>query len=163
MIKLEFDEIRVSASGGAPVMLLSEVGGARYLPVWITASSGSAILSANEHRDEDHPPTHDLVLDLLSVLDSIIERVEITDESEGVFSAQLVVDSVVVPCRVSDGVALALRAGFGIWATKEIMDRCGVLAVPDVEPGTALDTDDEVVLFREFLDSVSAEDFTDES
>lgn len=164
MIKLEFVEVRVSAAGGGPVMLLKEAGGQRFLPVWITATAGSAVLGAKEPRTDDNPSTHDLLLDTLSVTYAVIERLQIVDESDGVFSAQLIINSVVVPCRVSDGVTLALRSGVGIWVEADLLERCGVLAVPKAEPGMALgEADEEVELFREFLDSVSADDFTDET
>lgn len=162
MIRVDFAEVRVSAAAGAPVMLLREVDGDRYLPIWINAAAGSAVLSARELVSTDYPSSHELLIEVLSILDGILERVEITDEEEGVFQAQLLVNGVVVPCRVSDGVALALRSHVGLWVSDDVIERCGVVAVPDSTQGTLLgESDVEMEMFREFLDSVSADDFTD--
>ena len=47
--------------------------------------------------------------------------------------------------------ALALRTGASIFASEEILDEAGV-AIPDEQ-------EDEVEKFREFLDTISPEDF----
>ena len=56
-----------------------------------------------------------------------------------------------VSARPSDSIALALRTGATIFATDEILDEAGV-AIPDEQ-------EDEVEKFREFLDTISPEDF----
>ncbi len=163
MIRVDFAEVRVSAAAGAPVMLLREVDGDRYIPVWISAAAGSAVLSAREDAKTDYPTSHELLIEILSILDGLLERVEITDEQEGVFQAHLLVNGIVVPCRVSDGVALALRSHVEMWVDDDVIERCGVAALPEGTQGAVLgESDEEMELFREFLDSVSADDFTDD-
>lgn len=164
MIRMDFAEVRVSAAAGAPVMLLRESSGERFLPIWISATAGSAVLSAREEARTDHPSTHELLVEVLAVLDGVLERVEIIDEHEGVFQGQLLVNGHMLPCRVTDGVALALRCHVGVWVSDEVLARCGVVAVPESPDGVLLgETDEQMELFREFLDSVSADDFTDET
>jgi hypothetical protein len=58
-----------------------------------------------------------------------------------------------VSARPSDSIALALRTGAQIFASEEILDEAGV-AIPDEQ-----DNEDEVEKFREFLDTISPEDF----
>ena len=53
--------------------------------------------------------------------------------------------------RPSDSVALALRAGVPIHAEENVLAEAG-LVIPDEQ-------EDEVEKFREFLDSISPEDF----
>jgi hypothetical protein len=58
---------------------------------------------------------------------------------------------VTVSARPSDSVALALRAGVPIHAEESVLAEAG-LVIPDEQ-------EDEVEKFREFLDSISPEDF----
>ena len=163
MIQMLFSEVRVSGVGGSPVMLLREATGPRQLAVWINAAAGSAVLSALEgDQEEDHPSTHDLRLETLSSLDAVVEAVHLLDCDEGVYHAELVANGVAVTCRVSDGVALALRCGAPILATEELLDEYGVLPEAPAEPKAALgNTDDQVEQFREFLESINPDDFTE--
>lgn len=163
MIQLLLSEVRMSGVGGSPLMLLREADGRRELPVWINANAGAAILSALEgDPDDDHPPTHDLMLETLASLDAVVQAVHLLDCDEGIYTAELVVNGISVSCRVSDGVALALRCGAPILATHELLEEYGVLPDDAVEPEAALgDTDDQVEQFREFLESINPDDFTD--
>ena len=56
-----------------------------------------------------------------------------------------------VSARPSDSVALALRVGVPIHAEESVLAEAG-LVIPDEQ-------EDEVEKFREFLDSISPEDF----
>lgn len=161
-IPLLFSEVRVSAAGKAPVLLLREATGPRFLPVWVTATAAADVLSALESPSTSHPPTHDLFVETLSVLDALIEAVEIYDEEEGVFSARMRVNGNVMACRVSDAVALALRTGVQITCPEELLARLSVTALGDEDAGRLGNADDQVEQFREFLDSVSPDDFTSE-
>jgi bifunctional DNase/RNase len=77
---------------------------------------------------------------------------KITDMTDGVFYAQLVLDSgVEIDSRPSDSIALAMRTGARIVCSEELLDDVGI-AVPD-------EREEEVEKFREFLDHVSPEDF----
>ena len=81
-----------------------------------------------------------------------LEQVRITDLQEGTFFAELIFDGgVKVSARPSDSVALALRVGVPIHAEESVLAEAG-LVIPDEQ-------EDEVEKFREFLDSISPEDF----
>ena len=57
-----------------------------------------------------------------------------------------------VDARPSDAIALALRAGVPILLSEEVLAEAGVAPDPDEEV-------DEVEQFREFLDTVTPQDF----
>jgi hypothetical protein len=78
--------------------------------------------------------------------------VRITRLEEGVFFAELVLESQTVDARPSDAIALALRAGVPILLADEVLAEAGV--APDPEEDA-----DEVEQFREFLDTVTPQDF----
>jgi bifunctional DNase/RNase len=60
-----------------------------------------------------------------------------------------------VSARPSDSIALALRTGASIYVREEILDEAGV-AIPEADTE---EQENEVEKFREFLDSISPEDF----
>ncbi|GAB3710215.1 bifunctional nuclease family protein [Mariniluteicoccus flavus] len=139
-----------------PMVLLREIGGQRYLPIWIGANEASAIASAQEGLVPPRPLTHDLMVNLLGDLGHRLTEVHITSLDEGTFFASLIVDGVEVSARPSDAIALALRSGAEILCADEVLDEAGI-DVPDEE------SDDVVEEFREFLDHVNPDDFvTDE-
>lgn len=135
-----------------PVLLLRETKGARYLPIWIGAVEATAIAFAQQGVEPPRPLTHDLMRDLLEHFGHALTTVQITDLSDGVFFAELVfADGSAVSARPSDAVALALRTGAATVVAEDVMDAAGVDAPEEEET--------EVEAFREFLDSVSPEDF----
>lgn len=159
MIPMLFAEVRVTAVADTPVLLLREQQGSRHLPIWITASGGNAILSALDGTDEEHPGTHDLLIEALAVLDAVVESVHITGVDEGVFSAQVVIGGIAVTARVSDAVALALRCGATILADEDLLDQVGVAGAATGPGTTGGRPEAQMEEFRAFLDTINPEDF----
>ena len=144
--------VRVEMPSNQPIVLLREVTGERYLPIWIGAVEATAIAFAQQGVVPPRPLTHDLMKDLLDALGQELAEVQITDMKDGVFFATLVLGSgVEIGARPSDSIALALRTGSRIVCAEEVLDEVG-LAVP-------AEQEDEVERFREFLDHVSPDDF----
>ena len=144
--------VRVELPANQPILLLREADGDRYLPIWIGSVEATAIALEQQGVKPARPLTHDLLKDVLTAMDRRLEQVRITDMQEGTFYAELVFDGDVrVSARPSDSVALALRVGVPIHAEDEVLSGAG-LTIPDEQ-------EDEVEKFREFLDSVSPEDF----
>ncbi len=144
--------VRVEMPSNQPIVLLREVAGDRYLPIWIGAVEATAIAFAQQGVVPPRPLTHDLMKDILAATGNELTQVQITDVRDGVFFATLVFgDGVEVSARPSDSIALALRTGTTIFCSEEVLDEAG-LAVP-------AEQEDEVERFREFLDHVSPEDF----
>ncbi|WP_336924079.1 bifunctional nuclease family protein [Aquipuribacter sp. SD81] len=157
MRELDVVGIRVETPSNNPIVLLREREGHRYLPVWIGAAEASAIAHAQQGVVPPRPQTHDLLLEVVSALGRNLEEVRITEYRDNIFFAELVLDSgLTVGSRTSDAVALALRAGCRIVSAEAVLDEVGV-PVPEEDEGEV-----EVERFREFLDSVSPEDFEEE-
>jgi bifunctional DNase/RNase len=68
MRELDVVGVRVEMPSNAPMVLLREVGGSRYLPIWIGANEASAIANAQEGVVPPRPLTHDLMVDTLQTL-----------------------------------------------------------------------------------------------
>ncbi len=148
--------VRVELPSQQPIVLLKEVDGDRYLPIWIGAVEATAIAFAQQGVVTARPMTHDLLRDLLTALDRPLRTVTITELRDGVFYAELSFDGdVVVSARPSDAIALAMRTGATIRGEEAVLVEAGI-AIPDEQ-------EDEVEKFREFLDTITPEDFEKES
>jgi len=148
--------VRVELPSQQPIVLLKETAGDRYLPIWIGAVEATAIAFAQQGVVTQRPMTHDLLRDLLEALDKPLRQVTITDLREGVFYAELQFDDgVTVNARPSDAIALAMRTGAAIRGEETVLAEAGI-AIPDEQ-------EDEVERFREFLDTITPEDFEEES
>ena len=148
--------VRVELPSQQPIVLLKEVDGDRYLPIWIGAVEATAIAFAQQGVVTARPMTHDLMRDLLEAFERPLQTVTITELREGVFYAELGFDGgVTVSARPSDAIALAMRTGAVIRGDQAVLAEAGI-AIPDEQ-------EDEVEKFREFLDTVTPEDFGPES
>ncbi len=135
-----------------PIVLLREVDGERFVPIWIGAVEATAIAFAQQGVIPPRPLTHDLMRDVLEATGQRLDEVRIVDVKDGVFHALLVFASgVEVSARPSDSIALALRTGTKVLVADAVLEEAGI-AVPEEE-------DDEVERFREFLDQITPEDF----
>ncbi|TQN31798.1 hypothetical protein FHX37_1719 [Haloactinospora alba] len=149
---MEVVGVRVEMPSNQPIVLLKEFDGERYLPIWIGAVEATAIALAQQGVVPARPLTHDLFRDVLEGLDAHLETVNITSLSDGIFYADLVFSNgIEISARPSDSIALALRTGAAIYAHSDVVDEAGV-PIPDEQ-------EDEVEKFREFLDTISPEDF----
>ena len=152
MRQLDVVGVRVEMPSNQPIVLLREVDGERYLPIWIGAVEANAIAFAQQGVVPARPLTHDLLRDVLEALGRQLEQVRITELKDGVFYAELIFnDGVEVSARPSDAIALALRTSSPIFGAEPVLEEAGI-TIPDEQ-------EDEVEKFREFLEQVSPEDF----
>ena len=98
------------------------------------------------------PLTHDLLRDVITALGHRLEAVHITEMRDDIYYAELrFTGGVTVSARPSDAIALALRTDVAILGSDAVLDAAGI-EIPDEQ-------EDEVEKFREFLDTISPEDF----
>jgi bifunctional DNase/RNase len=144
--------VRVEMPSNQPIVLLKEVDGIRYLPIWVGATEATAIAFAQQGLTPPRPLTHDLMKNIIGDLGSKVESVQVTHLTDGVFFSKIMLDKgVEVSARPSDAIALALRTGALIYATEDLFQSAGI-EIPD-------QADDQVEAFREFLDQINPEDF----
>lgn len=162
MRELSVVGVRVELPANQPMVLLREVEGERYLPIWIGSVEATAIAYEQQGVRPVRPMTHDLMKNVIAAFGSSLERVRITSMQDGLYLAELDLPGVdPVSARPSDAIALALRTGSPIYAADELMDEAGITidesTSSDEEP--AGETEDQVEQFRAFLDNVTPEDF----
>lgn len=160
MIPVEVVGVRVEMPSNQPIVLLKEIDGARFLPIWVGAVEATAIAFAQQEVIPPRPLTHDLMKELLEKLDGSLVAVHLTELRDGVFYANLILKNstdveVTLSARPSDAIALALRTKSEILATEELLTEAGI-EIPEEESTQA---NEEVERFREFLDQINPEDF----
>src|SRR5262249_15954481 len=144
--------VRLELPSTQPIVLLKEVDGDRYLPIWIGAVEATAIAYEQQGVKPPRPLTHDLMRDILTALNAPLRAVEIMELKDNVYFPDLLIgDGVRVSARPSDSIALALRVGAPIRCAEQILTDVGIV-IPDEQ-------EDEVEKFREFLEQVTPEDF----
>ncbi len=155
MLELDLVGVRVELPSNQPIVLLKEMGGTRYLPIWIGAAEATAIAFALQGIETPRPMTHDLLRDILRETNVQVERIVISDLVDQTFFATIRMvaggNAVEVSSRPSDAIAVAVRLGCPIFAAEEVLEQAGIELRDDEE--------DEVEKFREFLDQVSPDDF----
>jgi bifunctional DNase/RNase len=158
-IGMEVVGVRVEMPSNQPIVLLKEIDGSRFLPIWVGANEATAIAFAQQGLIPPRPLTHDLMCEIFEVLDATLTAVHITEVNSGVFYATLLIrdssgKALNISARPSDAIALALRANSNILASAELLEEAGI-EIP-VEYGGE---NQEVERFRAFLDEINPEDF----
>ena len=158
LIPMEVIGVRVEMPSNQPIVLLKEIDGSRFLPIWVGAVEATAIAFAQQGVEPPRPLTHDLMNNLLELLDATLTAVHLTEIKDGIFYATMLLrDSnagqLTISARPSDAIALAVRTHSNILATQELLDEIGI-EIPQGEG-----ENQEVEKFREFLDQINPEDF----
>jgi uncharacterized protein len=156
MKPLEVMGVRVEMPTNQPIVLLRERDGDRYLPIWIGAAEATAIAYVQQGVEPPRPLTHDLIVNVLAELGHEVSAVRIDSLVDGVFFATLVIDGgTEISARPSDAIAIALRVGAPVLGSAAVLDDAGVHMPEEQE--------DDVEAFKDFLESVTPEDFVEHS
>jgi bifunctional DNase/RNase len=163
LVPVEVVGVRIEMPSNQPIVLLKEVGGSRYLPIWVGAVEATSIAFAQQGLEAARPLTHDLIRDLLESVDLTLTAVHITELRDGVFYANLILrngDQPLEPlsARPSDAIAIALRSQSNILVNGELLDQVGI-DIPEQAAATPEGGDQELEAFREFLEGINPEDF----
>ena len=160
--EVEVVGVRIEMPSNQPIVLLKELNGSRFLPIWVGANEATAIAFAQQGLTPNRPLSHDLMQSMVVALGAKLVLVEVTHLDSGVFYAQLSLerDGQLLPpvsARPSDAIALALRANATIKVSTSLLDEAGINIPESSTPGAG--SDQEVERFREFLDQINPDDF----
>ena len=78
-VPMDLVGVRIELPTNTPILLLKEVSGTRYLPIWIGANEATAIALALEGVEPPRPLTHDLLKLVAESLGAKIDRVVVTN------------------------------------------------------------------------------------
>jgi RNA polymerase sigma factor (sigma-70 family) len=108
------------------IMVMSESGGDRKLPIWIGPAEATALALSLESTETPRPITYKLATGLVTAAGGRIKQIRITSLQQSVFYAIVVVDGAdgerEVDARPSDAVNLALTANAPILIDSELFD-----------------------------------------
>jgi hypothetical protein len=168
MVNMELVGVRIEMPSNQPIVLLKEVDGSRFLPIWVGAVEATAIAFAQQGLAAQRPLTHDLIANILEVADLTMTSVHITQLKDGIFYAEIQIRTeaaavLKISARPSDAIAIALRTKSNILADSDLLDQVGI-DIPErlIGDGDEVDgqaSDGEMERFREFLDQINPEDF----
>ena len=171
MVNMEVVGVRIEMPSNQPIVLLKEVDGSRFLPIWVGAVEATAIAFAQQGMVAQRPLTHDLIADILEAADLTMTAVQVVQLKDGIFYAEIQVRTengtvLKISARPSDAIAIALRTKSNILADSDLLDEVGIdipeRLLADGEDGQAtgsVGSDGELERFREFLDQINPEDF----
>ncbi len=112
-------------------VILKEITGKKCLPVIVGSFEAQSIALAIEVVDTPRPLTHDLICDVITGIDGSLKTVRVSHLKEGVFFAQLELESDdfgsrVIDARPSDAIAVALRMNTPILVAPKVIEEAGV-------------------------------------
>jgi bifunctional DNase/RNase len=135
MIAVKVANLSISNVGF--VLLLRSLTDERTLPIFIGVPEAQSIALFLNDVEPPRPMTHDMMKNLLDVLDARVDHVEVSSLDDGTFYATLILavkgQSLHVDSRPSDAIALALRTHAAIYVANEVMDKAGIVMPDDEE------------------------------
>ena len=147
------ESVRVHMMSSQHVVLLKETERERYLPIWIGPWEANAIATRLQGVTPERPMTHDLFASTIGELGAKIVRIIVSSLAEETFHATIELErdgkTYAIDARPSDALALAVRTGVRIYASRDVLDRAGV------EPETQVD--EKLEVFREFVNSLDVD------
>ena len=156
-IPMELSRIIISEVNDQQVIYLKEVDGERSFPILIGIFEATSIDRRVKGYPSPRPLTHDLIVGVVEQMGGEFQDVVINELKEHTYFARLRVrqdgELMEIDARPSDAIALAARTGSPIFVFPSVLEEAGV-EIRDEET-----EEDEIARFRNFLDSVSPEDF----
>lgn len=138
MVEVMIDSVRVSLTNQQRIILLRELGGETFLPIWVGPYEAEAITIALQEIEISRPQTHDLLISVFSHLNARLVRVEVTELRGDVFYGNLVLEvnggQMNIDTRPSDAIALAVRAHAPIFVSKSILLEAGITPEKEIKP-----------------------------
>lgn len=159
-IPVEVVGVRIEMPSNQPIVLLKELEGTKFLPIWIGSAEATAIAFAQQSMTPARPLTHDLIGDIFESTEITLTAVHITDMRDGIFYAELLMRNSggalePLSARPSDAIAIALRTKANILVSLELFEKAGI----EIPEQSSEGGEEEVEAFREFLDQINPEDF----
>jgi uncharacterized protein len=124
------DNISVSNLGF--IVFLKAIGDSRVLPIFIGANEAQSIAIAYNNQTPPRPLTHDLMKNVLGMLDVEVTKIQVTSLSENTFYGRIFfkkegIEDLDIDARPSDALALALRYKAPIFIHKDVYESAAIV------------------------------------
>lgn len=143
----------------SPIVILKEVDGKRTLPIWIGLLEATAIASELEGIKFSRPMTHDLLRNIMEMIDLKVNKVEVCDLKNNTYYALIYINhkgkEIPIDARPSDALALSLRVDAPIFVAEEVINKSAQI---DLTPEPE-DKSEQGKKWQEILEKLNPEDF----
>jgi hypothetical protein len=123
---MELSRIIISETNDEQVIVLKEVDGQRAFPIVIGIWEAVAIDRNLKGKKTPRPMTHDLIENVISGLDTRLDRIVVTELKDRTFYAKLILKrngkAVEVDSRPSDAIALAVQMRAPIYVEEQVLE-----------------------------------------
>ena len=163
MVPVMIETLVVGIPPSPSVIVLRPLGetsvNSRVLPIWIGPTEAASIGIALEGQPRIRPMTHDFLATIISALHAEIQRVVIDRVEGSTFFATVTLDqkgeSISIDARPSDSIALAVRTKSPLYVDEDVLNSSSFpyLFANNANREAAMEE------FKDFLDSISPEDF----
>ncbi len=161
MIQVIIDSVRVSLMSPQRVIVLRELDGDRFLPIWVGPYEAEAISVALQELEMARPLTHDLLKDVITIFGAKVMRVEINSLRENIFYGMIVTERqgevIRIDSRPSDAIAIAVRTHAPIMVDPKVLENAGIFPEEDIQSGKGIDdtaADEHLSIFQDFFDQL---------
>jgi bifunctional DNase/RNase len=125
-VEVELSKIIINEAVDQQIIVLKELEGQRSFPIVIGMTEILAIDRRLKNIQLPRPMTHDLLADVIDRMGGEVEKVVISDLSNGTFYARLHIntngDTMEVDSRPSDAIALGVGIGASIFVDERVFE-----------------------------------------
>jgi bifunctional DNase/RNase len=143
----------------SPIMILKDVDSDKAVPIWIGLLEATAIASELENIKFSRPMTHDLLKNIMELMETTVTKVEVCDLRDNTYFALIYViregREVSIDARPSDAIAIALRTKAPIFVADVVIQKARRV---DLSAKEAITTED-AKKWTEVLEGLDPEDF----
>jgi uncharacterized protein len=142
-LEAKIDNISVSNLGF--IVFLKVPGDARVVPIFIGANEAQSIAIAYNNQTPPRPLTHDLMKNVLGLLDVEVVKVQVTRLTDNTFFGRIHlrkegIEDMDLDARPSDAIALALRYRVPIFVHKDVYEAAAIMVKEAGEDDAGPDT-----------------------
>lgn len=157
LIEMHISSLAIDHFANSPVVILKDETEKKTLPIWIGLLEASAIAMVLEGIELSRPMTHDLMKNILQIVDVKVEQIVISDLMDNTYYAKIHIrkgeEVHVIDARPSDSMALALRTKAKIMVDDKVLEKSKSIKVKD-----NVNLSDEEKM-KEFLEGLDPDSF----
>ena len=143
----------------SPIMILKDVDSDKAVPIWIGLLEATAIASELENIKFSRPMTHDLLKNIMELMETTVTKVEVCDLRDNTYFALIYIirdgQEVSIDARPSDAIAIALRTKAPIFVADVVIQKARRV---DLSAKEAITTED-AKKWTEVLEGLDPDDF----
>ena len=142
-----------------PIVLLKSPETDQILPIWVGLFEANAIALKKENVATPRPMTHDLLKNIMEMVEVKVNKIEVCDLRDNTYYALIHIThngkEIDIDARPSDALALSLRMNAPIFVDEEVIEKSQQIELK-AEPD---DKSKEGKKWQEILENLNPEDF----